>query len=51
MPNGALYDAQFHGLSAEAVYDRLLPELRRYEKLRSGDLVYESSGDSLLRYD
>lgn len=27
MPNGALYDAQFHGLSAENVYDRLLPEL------------------------
>ena len=44
MPNGALYDAQFHGLSAEAVYDRLLPELRRYEKLRSGDLVYGQDG-------
>ena len=22
MPDGALYDAQFHGLSAEVVYDR-----------------------------
>jgi len=44
MPNGALYDTQFHGLSAETVYDRLLPELRRYEKLRSGDLLYGESG-------
>ena len=44
MPNGALYDAQFHGLSAENVYDRLLPELRRYEKLRSCDLIYGQDG-------
>lgn len=40
MPDGALYDAQLHGLSAEAVYDRILLEARRYEKLRSGDLLY-----------
>ena len=40
MPDGALYDAQFHGLSAEAVYDQILFEARRYEKLRSGDLLY-----------
>ena len=50
MPDGALYDAQFHGLSAEAVYDRILFEARRYEKLRSGDLLYgediqESAGE------
>ena len=44
MPNGALYEAQVHGLSAETVYDRLLPELRRYEKLHSGDLVYGQDG-------
>lgn len=44
MPDGALYDAQFHGLSAEAVYDRILSEARRYEKLRSGDLLYGEGG-------
>ena len=47
MPDGALYDAQFHGLSAEAVYDRILLEARRYEKLRSGDILYgEGSYDT-----
>ena len=47
MPDVALYDAQFHGLSAEAVYDRILLEARRYEKLRSGDLLYgEGGGDA-----
>lgn len=47
MPDGALYDAQFHGLSAEAVYDRILLEARRYEKLRSGDILYgEGSFDT-----
>lgn len=50
MPDGALYDAQFHGLSAEVVYDRILFEARRYGKLRSGDLLYgediqESAGE------
>lgn len=44
MPDGVLYDAQFHGLSAEAVYDRILFEARRYEKLRSGDLLYGKGG-------
>lgn len=44
MPDGVLYDAQFHGLSAEAVYDQILFETRRYEKLRSGDLLYGESG-------
>lgn len=44
MPDGALYDAQFHGLSAEVVYDRILFEARRYEKLRSGDLLYGKGG-------
>ena len=47
MPDGALYDVQFHGLSAETVYDRILLEARRYEKLRSGDLLYgEGGGDA-----
>lgn len=50
MPDGALYDAQFHGLSAEVVHDRILFEARRYGKLRSGDLLYgediqESAGE------
>ena len=40
MPDGALYDAQLHGLSAETIYDRIFLETRRYEKLRSGDLLY-----------
>ena len=44
MPDGALYDAQFHGLSAEVVYDRILFEARRYGKLRSGDLLYGKGG-------
>lgn len=44
MPDGALYDAQFHGLSAEVVYDWILFETRRYEKLRSGDLLYGKGG-------
>lgn len=47
MPDGALYDAQLHGLSAETIYDRILLEARRYEKLRSGDLLYgEGGGDA-----
>lgn len=44
MPDGVLYDAQFHGLSAEAVYDRILFEARRYEKRRLGDLLYGKGG-------
>ena len=44
MPDGALYDAQFHGLSSETIYDRILLEARRYEKLHSGDILYGGGG-------
>lgn len=33
MPVGCLYDAQFRGLSAESVYDRIVTDLRKYRKL------------------
>ncbi|MEV6287418.1 hypothetical protein [Kribbella sp. NPDC051770] len=33
MPEGALYDAELKGLSAEEVYDRIARDLRRYRKL------------------
>ncbi len=33
MPDGLLYDASLRGLSAEAVYDRITTDLRRYRKL------------------
>ncbi|MDR2112062.1 MAG: M48 family metalloprotease, partial [Candidatus Accumulibacter sp.] len=32
-PAGVLYDAQFKGQNAEAVYDRIVTDLRRYRKL------------------
>ncbi len=44
MPDGALYDAQFHGLSAEVVYDRSFSKQDGMEKLRSGDLLYGKGG-------
>ncbi|TWD82750.1 putative metal-dependent peptidase [Kribbella amoyensis] len=33
MPDGALHDPELKGLSAEAVYDRIAKDLRRYRKL------------------
>jgi predicted metal-dependent peptidase len=33
MPDGALHDPELKGLSAEAVYDRIARDLRRYRKL------------------
>jgi predicted metal-dependent peptidase len=32
-PDGLLYDEQFKGLSAEAVYDRIVTDMRTYRKL------------------
>ncbi len=32
-PQGLLYDEQFKGLNAEAVYDRIVSDLRRFRKL------------------
>ncbi|MDR1061265.1 MAG: hypothetical protein LBL83_08690 [Clostridiales bacterium] len=32
-PEGVLYDEQFKGLSAEAVYDRIVTDMRAYRKL------------------
>ena len=32
-PNGLLYDEQFKGMNAEAVYDRIVTDLRTYRKL------------------
>jgi predicted metal-dependent peptidase len=47
MPPGSLYDPQFAGQSAEAVYDRIATEARRYRKLatlrgpRGGDVLID----------
>lgn len=42
MPEFALFDPQFHGLTAETVYDLLLEEVR-YDKLQlANDLLYGS---------
>lgn len=35
IPDGALYDPELAGLSAEAVYDRIVADLRRYRKART----------------
>jgi predicted metal-dependent peptidase len=32
-PNGLLYDEQFKGLNAEAIYDRIVTDMRTYRKL------------------
>ncbi len=44
-PDGILYDAQFKGMSAEAVYDRIVTDMRMYRKLATlrgvglGDII------------
>jgi predicted metal-dependent peptidase len=35
IPDGALYDPELKGLSAEAVYDRVVTDLRRHRKART----------------
>lgn len=44
---GVLYDPELKGLSAEAVYDRIVTDLRRYRRLRT--LRGEGMGDMLGR--
>jgi len=50
-PLGALFDAQLKGLSAEAIYDRIVTDLRRFRKVATlpgmalGDLLPGGSGD------
>jgi predicted metal-dependent peptidase len=44
-PDGVLYDEQLQGLSAEAVYDRIVTDLRVYKKLAT--LRGEGLGDML----
>jgi predicted metal-dependent peptidase len=34
-PNGSLYDEQFKGMNAEAIYDRIVTDMRTYRKLAS----------------
>ena len=44
-PEGSLYDIQFNGMSAEAVYDRIVNDMRMYRKLATlrgiglGDII------------
>ncbi len=48
---GGLYDAELRSLSAEAVYDRIVTDLRRYRKLATlrgfglGDMLDPSTGE------
>jgi predicted metal-dependent peptidase len=48
---GGLYDPALKGLSAEAIYDRIVTDLRRYRKLATfrgyglGDLIEKSQGE------
>lgn len=50
MPDGLLHDPQFAGLSAEAVYDVITTQARRYRKLATlrghgiGDMLGEQTG-------
>jgi predicted metal-dependent peptidase len=51
-PDGSLYDEQFKGLNAEAVYDRIVTDIRKYRKLATlrgvglGDILPEQHGKS-----
>lgn len=49
LPDGVLYDQQFQGMSAEAVYDLILADQRQYLKQDPKDLIYGDDGwwDSL----
>jgi predicted metal-dependent peptidase len=61
-PDGVLYDEEFKGLNAEAIYDRIVSDLRQYRKLATlrgiglGDILSGENGhacgtdlDSLYR--
>ena len=47
---GLLYDKNFHGMSAEAIYDIIVQEMRKYKKLDTlrgfgfGDIIFPNSG-------
>jgi len=51
-PDGLLYDEQFKGISAEAVYDRIVNDMRTYRKLATlrgvglGDILPSGMGSS-----
>lgn len=42
MPEGALYDPELKGLSAEAIYDRISGELRLWRKRAKHDLIWDA---------
>lgn len=51
MPDfGLLYDKELHGMSAEAIYDIIVQEMRKYKKLETfrgfgfGDIIYPNTG-------
>lgn len=46
MPDSALFDNQFQGMSAEAVYDQIYENLRQYLRENPGDLLYENGTDT-----
>ena len=51
-PNGLLYDEQFKGMNAEAIYDRIVSDMRTYRKLATlrgvglGDILPGERGPS-----
>ena len=46
MPDSALFDNQFQGMSAEAVYDQIYENLRQYLRENPGDLLYGNGTDA-----
>lgn len=46
MPESALFDNQFHGMSAEAVYDQICENIRQYLKENPGDLLYGDGSEA-----
>ena len=41
MPDDALYDPQFKGMSAESLYDLLYDHIRQYTNGNPGDIIYD----------
>lgn len=46
MPDFALFDHQFQGMSAEAVYDQICENIRQYLKEDPGDILYGDGADA-----
>lgn len=46
MPESALFDNQFHGMSAEAIYDQICENIRQYLKENPGDLLYGDGSEA-----